>query len=218
MKLALATFLVTVSLGVNAGSIYKCEDAKGNMSFSGEPCETAAASLGTLGKSSSTNNHLKNTAIKKVIIKNQQDFNQFADTLSFNNMSHVLKGLEKNRFHGVKISYLLSQENIQYKNTRPKYQEINYLVDVKRGQAKNRFAVSYALRVKGKNDHSFLNLSNQQIISRMKSLGFGAPKVNNSQHNWAWRHGNISCHFLYIRSESKQVKSFEYSCSVPKQA
>jgi len=71
MKLALAIFLVTISIGVNAGSIYKCEDANGNMSFSGEPCETAAASLGTLGKSSSTNNKLKNTAIKKVIINDQ---------------------------------------------------------------------------------------------------------------------------------------------------
>ncbi len=213
----LAAILATVSLGVNAGSIYKCEDANGNMSFSGEPCDTAAAFLGTLGKSSSTNNKLKNTAIKKVIINDQQDFNEFADTISFNNMSHVLKGLEKNRFHGVKISYLLSQENIQFKNPRPKYEEINYLVDVKRGQAKNRFAVSYALRVKGKEDHAFLNLSNKQVISRMKSLGVGTPKVNNSQHSWAWRHGNISCNFLYTRSESKQVKSFEYSCSVPKQ-
>ena len=217
MKLALVTFLATISLGVNAGSIYKCEDANGNMSFSGEPCETAAASLGTLGKTSSTNNYLKNTAIKKVIINGQQDFNKFAATLSFHNMSHVLKGLEKNRFHGVKVSYLLSQENIQYKNTRPKYEQINYLVDIKQGQAENRFSVSYALKVKGQEDHTFLNLTNKQVISRMKSLGFGEPKISNSQHKWTWRHGNISCNFQYTRSAYQQVKSFEYSCSVLKQ-
>ncbi len=217
MKLALAICLVTVSLGVNASSIYKCEDANGNMSFSGEPCQSAAASLGTLGKSSSTDNRLKNTAIKKVIINDQKDFNAFADTLSFNNMSHVLKGLEKNRFHGVKVSYLLSQKSIQYKNTRSKYEKINYLVDVKYGQAENRFSVSYALRVKGKEGHKFLNLTNKQVISRMKSSGFGEPKISNSQHNWAWRHGNISCNFLYTHSAYKQVKSFKYSCSLPNQ-
>ncbi len=213
----LAVFLATVPINVNAGSVYKCEDANGNMSFSGDPCETAAASLGSMGKTSSTDNHLKNTSIKKVIIKNQKDFNTFADTLSFNNMSQVLTGLEKNRFHGLKVSYLLAQKDIQFKNARPKYEEINYLVDVKRGQAKNRFSVSYALRVKGKEDHTFLNLSNKQVISRMKSLGFGNPKIKNSQHNWAWRHGNISCNFLYTRSEYKKVKRFEYSCSVPNQ-
>ncbi len=225
MKLSLATLLAallavplaTVSLSVHAGSIYKCEDAKGNMSFSGEPCPTAAASLGTLGKTSSTDNQLKNTEIKKVIIKSQKDFDGFAGSLSFTNMSHVLKGLEKNRFHGLKVSYLLAQQDIQFKNPRPKYQEINYLVDVKRGQAKNRFSASYALKVKGKEEHKFLNLSNKQIISRMKSLGFGEPKIKNSQHNWAWSHGNISCNFMYTRSPYKKVKSFEYSCSVPNQ-
>ncbi len=218
MKLTLAIILAMASLSVNAGSIYKCEDASGNMSFSGEPCETAAASLGSLGKTSSSNNKLKNTAIKKVIIKDQKGFDEFATSLSFNNMSQVLKGLQRNYFHGMKVSYLLSQKNIQFKNTTPHYEKINYLVDVKQGQAKNHFSVSYALNVKGREDHKFLNLTNKQVISRMKSLGFGKPKINNAQHNWTWRHGNISCNFLYTRSAYKKVKSFEYSCSVPGQA
>jgi hypothetical protein len=217
MKLLLAIILATATLSVNAGSIYKCEDANGNMSFSGEPCETAAASLGSLGKTSSNNSKLKNTSIKKVIINNQDDFNAFADSLSFNNISHVLKGLQKNRFHGVKITYLLSQKNIQYKDTHPRYEKINYLVDIKQGQAENSFAVNYALKVRGKEDHKFLSLTNKQVISRMKSLGFGQPKVSNGQHNWAWRYGNVSCNFLYSRSKYKPVKRFEYFCSVPNQ-
>ena len=117
----------------------------------------------------------------------------------------------------MKVSSLLSQKNIQFINTRLHYEKINYLVDVKQGQAENRFSVSYALNVKGKEDHNFLNLTNKQVISRMKSLGFGKPNIKNSQHNWAWRHGNISCNFLYTRSAYKKIKSFEYSCSVPNQ-
>ncbi len=213
MKLFLLVFLFSLFTTTHAGSIYQCEDASGHMSFSADPCATEAEALATLDSRTNQNKRLQNTSIKKKYIRNQSDFNQFVDQLSFKNMSHVLKGLEKNYFHGMKMTYLLAQENIQYTNDKAQYGQTYFDVDIEQHQKINRFSIAYTLRVKGKKEHNFLNLSNQQVISRMNSLGFGAPKIKNKQYNWAWQYGNMNCHFVYIRNEYSSKKSFEYSCS-----
>ena len=213
MKLALLALTFIFPLSVWAGSIHQCEDAQGNMSFSSEPCPDNASALSTLNSQSGKNRRLKNTSIKRIIINNQQDFNHFANTLSFNNMSDVLRGLEANRFHGVKLSYLLAQENIQYESRPFKNETINYYADIKRGKRKNSFSISYALNVKGKGNHPFLNLSNEKIVFRMQSLGFGKPETSQDIYSWDWKHGSMNCQFDYKRSDTDSNKYFKYACS-----
>ncbi|MEH6345665.1 MAG: DUF4124 domain-containing protein [Bermanella sp.] len=213
MKLVIFALAFISPLSLWAGSVHQCEDAQGNMSFSSEPCPDNASALSTLNSQPGKNRRLKNTAIKRIIINNQQDFNQFVNTLSFNNMSDVLRGLETNRFHGVKLSYLLAQDNIQYESNPLKNETINYSADIKRGKRKNSFSVSYALNVKGKSNHPFLNLSNEKIIFRMQSLGFGKPETSQNIYSWDWRYGNMDCQFDYKRSDIDSNKYFKYACS-----
>ena len=213
MKLVIFALAFISPLSLWAGSIHQCEDAQGNMSFSSEPCPDNASALSTLNSQPGKNRRLKNTAIKRIIINNQQDFNQFVNTLSFNNMSDVLRGLETNRFHGVKLSYLLAQDNIQYESNPLQNETINYSADIKRGKRKNSFSVSYALNVKGNNKHPFLNLSNEKIMFRMQSLGFGKPETSQNIYSWDWRYGNMDCQFDYKRTERDSNKYFKYACS-----
>ena len=212
MKFLISSLLISVSFNLYAGSIHQCEDAQGNMSFSSEPCEEHSATLSTLD-AKGNNRRLKNTAIKRVIINNQEDFNQFTQNLDFKNMSEVLSGIQSTRFHGVKLSYLLRQENIQHSTTPKKSATLQYFADIKRGNTQNVFSVGYELDVKRKKSHPFLNLSNTKLISRMQSLGFGKPKVENEIYNWSWRDGGVSCGFKYKRSESDNSKFFKYTCS-----
>ncbi len=213
MKLLSTSLLIFLSLNLNAGSIHQCEDAQGNISFSSDPCQEHSATLSTLEAKSGNNRRLKNTAIKRVIINNQDDFDQFTQTLYFKNMSEVLSGLQSTRFHGVKLSYLLRQENIQHPASQKEPATLQYFADIKRGNTQNRFSVGYQLDVKGKAAHPFLNLSNQKLISRMQSLGFGKPKVDNNVYNWTWRDGGVSCGFKYKHHKSDNNKFFKYSCS-----
>ena len=213
MKLLISSLLFSVSFNLYAGSIHQCEDAQGNMSFSSEPCQEHTTTLSTLDAKSGKNRRLKNTAIKRVIINNQNDFNAFIDNLEFKNMSEVLSGLQSTRFHGVKLSYLLKQENIQHITAPKKNNTLQYVADIKRSNTKNTFSVGYELNVNGKDSHPFLNLPNPKLISRMQSLGFGKPKVENDVYNWTWRDGSLSCGFKYKRSQSDNNKFFKYTCS-----
>lgn len=213
MKFFISSLVFSISINLYAGSIHQCEDAQGNMSFSSEPCQEQSTTLSTLDAKAGKNRRLKNTAIKRVIINNQDDFNQFTQNLDFNNMSEVLSGIQTRRFHGVKLSYLLRQENIQYPASPKKTETLQYFADIKRGNTKNVFSVGYELNIKGKKSHPFLNLSNQKVVSRMQSLGFGKPKMNNDTYNWTWRDGGVSCDFKYKRSQSDSSKFFKYTCS-----
>jgi len=213
MKLLSSSLLIFLSLNLYASPIHQCEDAQGNISFSSDPCQEHSATLSTLEAKSGNNRRLKNTAIKRVIINNQADFNDFTQSLSFKNMSEVLSGLQSTRFHGVKLSYLLRQKNIQHVASSKESDVLQYFADIKRGNTQNRFSVSYKLDIEGKGSHPFLNLSNQKLISRMQSLGFGKPKVVRDVYNWSWRDGGVSCGFKYKRSQSDNNKFFKYSCS-----
>lgn len=213
MKLLISSLLFTLSFNASAGSIHQCEDAQGNMSFSSEPCEEHSATLSTLDSNSKKNRRLKNTAIKRVIINNQADFEQFTQNLTFNNMSEVLRGIQSTRFHGVKLSYLLKQKDIQYKTTPKKLGAVQYFANIKRGNTQNQFSVAYELDLKGKVAHPFLNLSNEKVISRMQSLGFGQPKAERGVYQWTWRDGGVSCNFKYKRSQHDSNKFFKYACS-----
>ena len=213
MKNLILTLAVIFPAALWASSVHQCEDAQGNMSFTSDPCQSHSTTLSTLDSKSGQNRRLKNTAIKRVIINNQAEFDQFAENLSFNNMSDVLRGIQNSRFHGVKLSYLLKQKDIQYKSNPNKMEEPQYFADIKRGNTQNHFSVGYKLNVKGKAAHPFLNLSNEKLISRMRSLGFGKPKVSNDVYKWTWRDGGVSCQFNYKRIKTDDNKFFKYQCS-----
>jgi len=214
MKQKLLIITLMSSCYANA-AIYKCEYDNGNVTFSDMPCESNELEQKTK-KSDTKKIEKKSEAvvaskIQKVIIKEQSDFDSFVKNISIDKVSEFINGSTKKGFYGIEVLQFFSRENIKH-NDFSSDDSLRFFVNTDKND--KTFSVVYSIKVDGSAEHPFLNLSNESIVNKMKSKGFGSPKMmgKNDAYLWEWKLGNVDCVFGYTRSVKNPTKSIGYGC------
>lgn len=212
MKYPISISAFVISLNLHAAGIYKCTSADGNITYSGKPCENEIQNIVREDNPKvSTNDKHQDNQVKRVFINSHADFDNFAKSLSFAKMSDILSGVSKNNFHGLNIAQLFQLQNIKYDDWNTGKEKLEFLVHIE--GAFKLFASNYIVYVNGKDNHPFLDLTNDEISEKMMALGFGKPMIGSSEeYEWKWTNGNAKCKFSYRRSYQSQEKGFSYSC------